>query len=394
MGLWNYGGYSSHIKIRNFTINSSGTLLTKASWAREAFGAHRGTLSAMPAEMAIVSTTTSLDLIDAVTHKLWMRFLRAANYAFYDNGGNSIIRDIAWKDGILLIAVGRNTTEGQEGNVIVIDFTMDYIRYHREAVSTVCGAFFQHWIYHEPSHIANRNIGYGWSNDNDTWHIEDYRTRTVAIFHAGGYHYRAIGSVEGLNVFRWLRWKMTGEESGVNDDDWGMVKSTATEVTEMIRARFFSDGELIYMDATTIYSRDRSNGGSTGWEDTIGASFTAEYSKALAGTRTYDHQYRIELYESGGKYVFMPANEGVYRIDWPSGSWELFYGPGGTHDILPPFDRVVSISLGNDGVDDLLIIGLELAVGSQIVVVKLTDNTLYGLAVPQAPTRAPKVLGA
>lgn len=395
MGLWNYSGYDSHIKIRNFTINSSGTLITKASWAREAFGSHRGLQAEMPADLAIVATTTSLDLIDAATDKLWMRFLRAANYAFHDNGGNSIIRDIAWKDGILLIAVGRNTTEGVEGDVIVIDFTMEYIRYHREAASTVCGSFFQHWIYHEPGHIANRNIGYGWSNDNDTWGIEDHRTRTVAIFHAGGYHYRAIGSVEGLNVFRWLRWNMNGGEASVNDDDWAMVKSTATEVTEIIRARFFDDGELLYMDSANLYSRDRANGGSTGWEDTIGAAFTAEYSKALPGTRTYDHQYRIELYKPATtKYVFVPANEGIYRIEWPSGSWELFYGPGGTHDILPSFSRVVSISLGSDGVADLMIVGLEQSVGSQIVVVRLSDNTIYGLGVPQAPTRMPKALGS
>ena len=395
MGYWCDDGDSGHIKIRNFTINSvAGPLVTTASWAREASGDHRGTQAEMPVEMAIVADTNAVNLIDTATDKLWMRFLRGTNYAFIQNSGNSIVRDIAWKDGMLLLAVGRNTAESEEGNVIVIDFTMDIIRYHRESASTVCGAFFQHWQFHEPGHIANRNIGYGWANDNDTWHVQDYRTRTVAVLHDGGYHYRAIGSVEGLNVFKWLRWNMNGAESGVNDDDWGMVRSTATEATEIRKARFWGS-ELFYLDDTNLYSRDRTNGGSTGWEDTIGATFSAEFTKALPGTRFYDSQYSIWFYQPAAtKYVFVPANEGVYRIDWPSGSWELFYGFGGTHDILPPSSRVTSISIGNDGTYDLMVIGLETASESQVFVVKLIDNTVYGISVPKAPTRAPKAVAS
>lgn len=393
MGLWNYSGYDSHIKIRNFTRNA-GTVINTVSWYRETPNDHRGLTPEMPTTLVAVATDYSLDLIDLDTDKLWMRFVRGSNYAFIDNGGNSVIRDIAWDDGVLLLAVGRDTAEGQEGNVIVIDFTMDYIRYHREAASTVCGAFFQHWIYHEPGHIANRNIGYGWSNDNDTWHIKDYRTRSVTLFHLGGYQYRAVGTVEGVSVFRWLRWNMNGEESGVNDDDWGMVRSESTEATEMQFVRF-QDEILFYVDDTTLYSRDRTNGGSSGWEDTIGATFTAQYTKALPGTRLFRNQYEPVFHDTGSLFVFMAANEGVYRVEWPLGSWELYYGKvgsGATHEILPDYDRVTHISKGNDGTSDLLLIGTETGNSSQIVLVNLATNAVYGVTLPSTPTRASRLV--
>lgn len=397
MGYWCDDGASGHCKLRNFTINSAaGSIVTTVSWAREAPGDHRGNQGPMPTELAAVATPYSLELIDTANNRLWMRFLRGSNYGFIDNGGNSVIRDMAWDDGVLLLAVGRDDAEGQEGNVIVIDFTMDYIRYHREAASTVCGAFFQHWIYHEPSHIANRNIGYGWANDNDTWHIEDYRTRSVALLHDAGYQYRAIGSLEGLNVFKWLRWNMNGAPGGVNDDDWGLVKSTATEVTEMVGCHFHLD-ELFYWDNDNIYSRDRTNGGSTGWEDTIGATFSAENTKAFpAATVYYDEQLRKMVFYQPATtlYIYIVRVEGVYRVEWPSGSWELFYGQGGTHDILGVYEKVSAIEMANDGTTDLLVIGIETAEGSRILAVRMDAHTIYGKTIERESTRSPRGIAA
>jgi hypothetical protein len=400
LGIYANTGYNTHAKMRNFQINA-GTVHYSASWFREASGAHRGTREDMPEELAVISTTTSLDLIDTATNKLWMRFIRSGANAFIDNGGNSIVRDIAWVDGILLLAVGRNTTEGQEGNIIVIDFAMNIIRYHRESASTVCGSWYQGFYHHEPGNIVERNAGRNWGGDYDDWHIPDYRTRSVHAFHDAGQHYRAVGTVVGASVHKWLRWNMNG--LGVDSDDWDMQYSLSTEVTEIVRVRFFN-GELFYCDLTNLYSRDRTNGGLTGWEDNIaagpGGSFTAEYSKALPGTRaTYLYnQYEPAFYQPAAtKYVFMPANEGVYRIDWPSGSWELFYGPSGsgaTHEILPVAAEVKSISITNDGTYDLMVIGFDTGAESQIYIVKLVDNTIYGISVPKSPTRSPKVAAA
>jgi hypothetical protein len=392
-------GRNAHVKIRDFTINQ-GTIINSVGWFREASGAHRGTREDMPEELAVISTTTSLELIDTATNKLWMRFIRSGSNAIVDNGGNSIVRDVAWADGILLIAMGRNTTEGQEGNVIVIDFTMNVIRYHRESASTVCGSWYQHSAWQEPGAIVERNNGRSWGEDYDQWHIKDYRTRSVAILHSGGYHYRVIGSVEGLTIHKWLRWNMNGIDA--NSDDWNLRYVSSTEVTEILRARFWGD-ELFYVDATNLYSRDRTNGGSTGWEDNIAESpgtFTAEFSKALPGTRaTYLYnQYEPAFYQPAAtKYVFMPANEGVYRVDWPSGSWELFYGAvgsGATHEILPAGAEVKSISITNDGTYDLMVIGFDTGAESQIYIVKLIDNTVYGISVPKSSTRSPKVAAA
>jgi hypothetical protein len=140
------------------------------------------------------------------------------------------------------------------------------------------------------------------------------------------------------------------------------------------------DGELFYADTTKVYSVARSGAG--GWETVMtGGTFTAQTEKSLPGTRHVDSQYLLVRY---GDYLFIPAWEGVYRVNWPSGSWELFYGSAGsgaTHEILPDYQQVLSLALGKDGVVDLLAIGLRFRGlgGGQIVVAKLSDNTVYGL---------------
>lgn len=396
MGIYAASGYSCSVKFRNFTINA-GTVLNTVSWYRESAGTHRGTRGDMPEELAVISTTNSLDLIDTDSDKLWMRFVRGTNNLFVQNSGNSIIRDISWSDGILIIAVGRDTAEAQEGELIVIDFTMNIARYHREVASGVTGGIYQTGQYmYEPGHIVERNSGRNWANDAAAWQIPDYRTRSVSAFHDAGYHYRAVGTVEGAAIFKWLRWNMHGIDA--DSDDWDLHRANSTEVTEIIRARFFN-GELFYCDFDNLYSRDRTNG-STGWEDNIDGSFSAEYTKALPGSRNSNHlnQYEPVFYQPAAtKYVFMPSFEGVYRIDWPSGSWELFYsgvGQGGTHEILPTGSVVNSLMIVNDGTYDLMVIGAGSGTESQIFVVKLIDNTLYGVSVPRLPTRTPVVVAA
>lgn len=407
MGPWSDDGDDTKVRMSNFTINS-GTVINTVGWYREASGDHRGVRQDMPEELAVVGTLGSLELIETANNKLWMRFIQAANYILFDTTNGRKVRDVLWKDGILLVAMSGPTTY-HEGGLFLIDFTTDVVRVFQESASTICGAFFKHWLMHEPGDIAHRNVAYGYSNDNDTWRIPDYRIWSTAIFIDSGYVYIVVGSQEGLAVFRWKRWEFTGTEGGVNDDDWGMVRSNSTEVSRFLCCDFDADGDLFYLTEddlgvggggdAVLYSRDRTNGTPDGWEDGIpGGTFTAEYSKILPGTRSFEYQYRFHLYKPATtQYVFVPANEGVYRIDWPSGSWELFYGQSGsgaTHEILPPYVRVTSIDLTDDGTVDVMVVGIEGGAESQIVAVRLSNNTLYGISVPKAPTRAPKSLGA
>lgn len=366
----------------NFTINS-GTTSNRAGWYREASGDHRGTLAVLPASMGIVATQGSLELLDLATDKLWMRFLRGSLNALgaYQNERPNAV---AWDDGLLLLAYGSDASETQEGGAIMIDFVLDSIRQHREAVSTICGSYHRGTRSRADGVIVGRNSGVAYSVDDDTWQIQDYRVWGVDLYRDSGFEYRAIATVEGMTVVKLTRWEL----------QTALQRSTGTETTHMRWCLFDpSDGELFYMDDTTMHSRAKTGAG--GWETVMdGGTFTAATTKALPGSRHRNEQYMAVRY---GSYLFMPAVEGVYRIDWPSGSWTLFYGKpgsGATHEILPDGD-VTALTFGNDGTYDMLAVGMRNIRwgGGQIVAVKLTDNTIYGLT-PVAELETPRALGA
>lgn len=400
MGPWCYSGQGITVKINGFAINS-GTVLNTASWAREATGDHRGTQSDMPTDLVAIATKSSLELIDRSANRLWMRFLQASNNLLFETTDNLRVRDLKWHDGILFAAMSKDTSH-DEGGLFWIDFTTDVVRVFRESISSLTGGFYQDWLMHEPGPIVDRNSARGYANDNNTWGTPDYRTWSTAIFADSGYLYIVVGTQYGIRIFRFKRWEFTGVESGVNDDDWGSVYVSSTENTRFLWCDFDADGTFYYLTNSdsggdaVIYSRDRTNGTPDGWEDGIpSGSFTAENSKILPGNRALELQYRALLYRPAAtQYIFVPADEGVYRIEWPSGSWELFYGSGGTHDILPTYTRITSIAISNDGTDDLMVVGIETNERSQIALVKISTNTLYGVSVPESPTRAPKMVTA
>jgi hypothetical protein len=371
--------------ISNFTI-ASGSTSNRAGWYRESSGAHRGTQQDMPNTLGVVSTIASLDLIDLTNDKLWMRFVRGSLNAL-NAYQNERPRRAVWDDGQLILAYGSGPNETQEGGAVVVDFTMDTMRYHREAASTICGGWYRGAFARNTGLIALRNGGYAFSVDDDDWGIPDYRVWDAALWRDSGYEYRAIATVEGLGVFKWQRWYMQ------NSPD--IENSVSTEVTHMHWCLFDpTSGELFYMDDATMHSVAKTGAG--GWETVMdGGSFTAATTKTLPGSRHTPQQYSAIRY---GSYLFMPAVDGIYRIDWPSGSWTLFYGKAGsgaTHEILPDYGTILSIAFGNDGTYDLLVVGLRNSRwgGGQVAAVKLTDNTLYGVT-PVRALEEPRAIGA
>lgn len=382
VSMWGSGGLNLDVTVSNFTINS-GAWGNKAEWHDEASGAHRGSLQAMPSKVAAVATQQSVDLIDADTDKLWMRFAKGTNNALhYFSAQSQRVWNMAWSNGTLILAHGSSPTASEEGGTIVIDFTTELIRTTREAASTICGAVYSTYTSRGWNHppamwgITSRNGGATYVVDWDNWQIQDYRVYSVALLHSGLSEYIASGTLLGLTIHKVQRWY-----AGQVGRNYNWPKRSMSSVSAQIRfCGFRSDGTVFYVDLSNLYSRDRTNGSNTGWEDVMDAgTFSAEKTEALPGTRTLFNQYRPVIY---GNYIFMPANEGVYRIDWTSGSWELFYGNGGTHDILRDYTRVTSISLANDGTYDLLVVSLEGVAASGVDVVKLSDHSLYGVTVP------------
>lgn len=389
VGLYTTGGYSCSCRLKGFTINA-GTVLNTASWARELPGDHRGSQSAMPQNMVIAAESQALSIIDADNALLWMRFLRGVSFAFYELSGNALIRDLAWKDGILLMVVGRDTLETAEGFVLYIDFTIEAIRYHRPASSTVCGSFFSRDWEQEPGVIVNRNRADGWVGDYDAWHVISSACRCAAILHDAGYHYRASGTVSGITVHKWLHWNLNGIDS--TTFDWDLNYSRSTGIGEVFRCAFWGT-TLYFGDATHLHSRDKTNGSLDGWEDKIGSTFSPEYSQAWPEAAQIMEHYRPVFWQPAiPLYIFIARASGIYRIEWPTGAWELFYGAGAVHDILPSYTQINSIAFANDGASDLLVVGLQDASLSKIVILRLTDHTIYGVSSTASSSKSARMV--
>lgn len=371
MGSSGNNNTQTDITYSNFTINS-GTTTNRVGWYREASGTHRGTQPDMPSSLAVVCTVSSVELIDRSMNKLWMRFLKVNNYALsnYSDHGQRPWR-AAWSNGVLMIAEGSSPSQSAEGGAIWIDFTLDQIRIHRNTVSTICGGMFANSSNNPIGCIALRNSAFSYTGDYDEYGIPDYRTYDVDVLHLGLYEYIAAATLDGMAMFKRKRWYSL--------DPLGLENSYSIETDRMFWCHLdHTDGELFYMDAANMYSRNRTGMGQ-GWQDWMtGGIFTAQYSKTLPGTRLFDVQYHAA---KSGAFLFVPANEGVYRVDWPSGSWTLFFGApgsGATHEILPACQYVTALAVGSDGATTVLLVAVANQQRGQVIAIRLSDNTIYG----------------
>jgi hypothetical protein len=292
------------------------------------------------------------------------------------------IHRIKFREGVLLLA--------WHGAMIRIDLGLSDARIHRSMSDTNRGAVklnthgnsYSGWYNDSPTNspIITRNTTTNWSTPSqDEWAIPDNDVNDCDLWFNGGYEYRVAATEAGLRVYKWRRWYFYGNnEEGMATPDWSYW-DTANDVEWVIFDQ--SSGELFWHDMTNMYSAPKTSGGSDGWEDRMDESlFPAAVTKALPGTREWRSQYVAVKY---GNYIFIPADEGVYRIDWPSGSWELFYGnsaSSATHKVLPNYSFPTALALGADGATDVLVVGMY----DGTAVVKLTDNTLHS----QTPAKA------
>jgi len=380
VGIW-LDGNASHgcsVDFSGFTINS-GSTSNRAGWYREAAGSHRGALQAAPASMLAVATNTSVDLFDEATGKMWMRFLLATNNVLNGDGSQKERpRKLAWRDGSLLIGFGNSPDDTERGAGIDVDFTMDSVRWHRESGASETGGYYWRPLERATGVIQYRNSAKGYSGDDDNWRIPDYRVWCVDLWDDSGYEYRAFATVAGVAVAKWQRWYL------INTPYLGYAFST--EVDRPIFCKFkASNGQLFYIDRpanvgagftrppSKLYSALKAT-----WEAGIsGGTWSADTSKELPGTRAQLNQFAVE-FDPSSTTIWMPANEGIYAIDWPSGSWSLLYGiahSGATHEILPDCGLVATLRYHLEGATPLLIVGLDRP--ARTVAINLTTNTIY-----------------
>jgi len=359
---------TNSVDMSNFVINS-GVTDNRAQWAKEAFSTERGTQESMPDKLAVVCADTSVDLIDTDNDKLWMRFIHASNNLLFDT--NFVVRDVAWVNGVLYLAGGSYMTEGDLGIGVVADFNVELVRVHRRVASSITGGVYGGSIDRVLGCIATRNQALAYAHDSNTWETPNYRHFGVSAYIDGDVEYRAWATGDGVAVFKAdAFWSWV--DSGVID------RSKGTE-TGQIRACHLdpSTGELFYMDSNNLYSVPKAT-----WEGVMATTqvFSAAVTKALAGLHNEDQQYKITKV---GTKIYVPAIEGVYMIDWPSGSFVLQYGDadsGAVYPILPETSRVASVTASLDGTTNVLLCAL---IGeAPVAIVNLDLNTLYGVSEP------------
>lgn len=368
------------VKFKNLAVNL-GTISTKIGWAAEAFGADRGNRDDFPTEAVITATDTSLEIIDATNHKLWMRFSKGTNNILDDWGGSIRPRRLMMRNGVLLVGFGDDATLG---GLLRIDFNLDCVNIHQEEASTITGGHYKSvhggdtlGTQMSVGAMRGRNAGRDWGTDHDTWKQQKYSTRAGDLYIASGYEYRASANEGGVAIFKWHRWYLHDPTpmEGLETVHWAHSSETA----RMYWCHFLNTGELMYMDDTYVYSvfsgtyEMRLAGGFAG-------IFSADQTKALAGTRTYAVQKALVPY--GTSTFFLAANEGVYQIDWPTGSFIHQFGHTGSsavHERIPTGAAVQSVVIGSDGGTPLLVLVLYFkdTGTNQLMAINLISNAVH-----------------
>jgi hypothetical protein len=385
------------VKVRNFTINS-GTTTNLIGWAREAAGTYRGSRSDFPERAAIVSSGNGIDIIDADTDKLWMSF-RGGTNNLAGGDANYYIPQIAMKDGVMLASYRTFDSAILDGWSGWIDFTLDFMRLHRGPTYNDAGLVYNVELTGSVLPRDSANGAISWRNSArgfyashfDNWQYQNGRVNWSELLHDAGFQYRMVANNGGVYMGKWERWKFEGVGNAhLNTPHYG----GATKTTAMFWALFGPAKQLYYQDRSKLYVVNFAT-----WSAVLsgtGGTWIEDSEFTLSGTTDGGDigklgQDKMVLHSG---YLFYARREGVYRMDVSTGVSTLFYGTGGTHDVLGAYERIASIEFANDGTTDLLVISVERLSGSQILVVRLTTNTIYGVGIPEVATRTPKGLAA
>jgi hypothetical protein len=384
--------------IFGFTINS-GITTNLAGWAREGFSINRGLNAEFPIHAIIACTETSVEIIDTDANLLWMRFIAdgtsdADCHALPLFGDGVKPRQAFMTNGLLIISCSTESYQSDEGLVIFVDFSLDEIRIFRLESSSITGALFGTWngswftkngqigIESTNGQIAARNLDAGYSGDNDSWAIQDNVSRYSCIFEDGGYVYRAIASKSGVTVNKWKRWYLFGDSSS-GENLSGILYSHSNETGDIGWCWFNSSGDLFYMSLDGFFCVQRST-----WESTLsdsGGTFSADTAiSPLSGERTEIAQINA-VYDINTSAFYIPSDEGVYKIAWPSATVTFHYGKLGSladYDIFnSSYNRVIMVDRVINNLTPCLIVAVEY--GSRkntsgiIFAVDLLTNTVY-----------------
>jgi hypothetical protein len=375
LGMDGSASRTGSVKFSSFAINS-GLTSNRAGWYREGAvaGAERGLLADMPAELAVLTTATSIELMDAAAKKLWMGFNRGTNNLLHD-GSSPYVHRVAWCNGVLLISYSVGCSWTVEGGAILIDFRLDRARIHRLAASTICGGFYC-GSQHASGALVHRNAGKGYQGDYDDWAVKTYGSNSVALYDqedSGGYLHWAVGGGLGLEIFRSKPGNFLA--AAPNPESTYSVDEDGVEW-----CAFDPSGQVLWIETSTRRIRSAPK---TAWEAGFdGFPFATQYMKEWPHyPASYVAQWRLALRPSPTR-LYVATDDGIYVSEWP-GAWAFEYGcpvykPGSNHDILPPFLAVSAIAYARDGSDEFLVCNLDWGQAvNRVVVIHLNTHTVW-----------------
>ena len=363
-----------------FAVNA-GTPDTKVGWYREVTGAERGTLQKMPDSLGVITTQTSLELIDLDADKLWQGYNAAAANAIFNGAGERPHR-VAWSEGVLAVAM----RGGGGGGAVLIDFARDDIRVLQVLGSSVTGGIYRPGAFGPAGSIQQRNSGAGFSGDNNAYAIRSNEVNDVAIFSAGDQLYFAIGHQGGADVIR---------EDDRFDDAQTVENALSSETSPMQSVEWSQAGQLFYVDDVGATPTIHEVLKVTIDAQFDGGTFPAANTRPFPNTISRLSQRRVHL-RGAPVEVWICTDVAIYQSVWP-GAFAAEFGKPGTgsaNDILPFYDRVAAIALGKDsGGDDVLAASLQIGFNHQIVVLNLTSPGILGVTPVETDGRTATALG-
>lgn len=376
--IFGTGSFNVTVDAFAFTINS-GAWTNYCGWAREAASATRGSKVDFPLHALVVATRTSLDIIDADTSRLWMRFTRAVDnilHAWSSATPSPVY--MVMRDGVLFVSHRSPPEQADEGSALRIDFNLDWVRIHRNVGSTVTGGHNKSvsgnnmWP-RDTTHgsMQMRNLSKSYWDDLDKWQLQTNRVNATEIYFASPWEYRFVATNNGVSGFRWKRWYLEGDtDSHFNTPSRGTSGSgefhwiAVDPVTQ----------DLLYTSLSTLYVAHEST-----WKAGViyaGGSWVADHQWTIPGSSISPTYNRGGVIDSG--YLYMNRNEGVYRVEIATGTSEHLYGTAAssaTCKILPDdLKSVTAIIRTLDGATPVWVLAVERVMGTQLYLVNASTN--------------------
>lgn len=329
------GNFNVAATAYNFRVNS-GSVVRTCGWRRESAGTHKGVGAQFPERSYIIAANNSLNIINADTDKLWMRFV-GANQNAYHNSHDQGIKTVKMKDGVLWASCSGYPTSG---HTVRFDFTKEDCRYIAPSDTTTFGRYkFQSGgqrVGYQSSigGIRDRNGANGFNGNFTQWKLPGGNCFGVDFMFEGESNWNervAIATNGGIALRnfdrnKWNAWGGADYPDATNTVDtspcmWCYFDESNGDLYWMTRNEFRVASKATYTAGYVAYS--------------IG-SFDHDSSIALPGGRLGRwEQYRMVRY---GGYFYVPTDYGIYRISGPTGSWELAIGKpnsGALSEIIP-----------------------------------------------------------